>query len=525
MLVNKSWLQLKEERYQIHELLRQFLSQKLGNELLAEQSGQEEHSNYYLGYLARRMTILNGPEQQQALLDIERELDNIRVAWMVGVQQKRLDALAQSVEPLYEMYAISSRYEEANRTFQQAIAALDTKEDIANPLLQEEVLAMLLVRQADICIHLGQHEEAANYLHEAQSLPLASKDKPWSYKLLGDVALAYGDREAAEENLQAGLAMSREIGDKAVLVICLEAVSGLNTSFGEFTPGQTLALECLATARSLGRPDYIARALGNLAWATNCLGDYGQSEAYWRESLAICQAIDDKRGIARALNFLGWELWSQGGDQLAASRDYHEEAIAILRKLGSRPHLAMALADYGLVTNELGDFETTVQVCSEGIVMAEEVGMPTYVGYNQTCLGVAQAGLGQVEQGIDQMLQALKNHFETEQTPQCLLSFYCLMLLLTRYPSHHSQLKLSENQIFEMVGFVAQHPFNYHPIRDRARLLQASLAETILTETISPRAELTLDSVVSCVLSPAELRIVKPLSIDPEIGFKGELGR
>jgi hypothetical protein len=151
--------------------------------------------------------------------------------------------------------------------------------------------------------------------------------------------------------------------------------------------------------------------------------------------------------------------------------------------------------------------------------------MPTYVGYNQTCLGVAQAGLGQVEQGIDQMLQALKNHFETEQTPQCLLSLYYLMLLLTQHPSQRSPLNLSEKEIFDIVGFVAHHPFNYHPIRDRARLLQASLAETILTETISPRAELTLDSVVSCVLSPAELRIVKPLSIDPEIGFKGELGR
>jgi hypothetical protein len=88
---------------------------------------------------------------------------------------------------------------------------------------------------------------------------------------------------------------------------------------------------------------------------------------------------------------LGWELWSQGGDKLAASRNYYEEAIVILRKLGSRPHLVMALADYGLVTNELDEFELTVQVCSEGMVMADEAGMPTYVGYNQTCLGVAQA--------------------------------------------------------------------------------------------------------------------------------------
>ena len=496
MLVNKSWLQLKEERYQIHELLRQFLSRKLRSDPPAEQSAQEGHSDYYLGYLALRIRILNGPEQQQALFDIERELDNIRVAWTFGVQDKRFDTLTHSVEPLYEMYTISGRYEEARRVFQEAIAILDSIDNMTNPPL----LAVLLVRQADICIHLGQYKEAASYLRKAYSLPLVSKDNAWSYKLLGDITLAHGDRAAAEEYLQVGLAMSREIGDKAALVNCLEGLSGLITGFGGFEPGQTLALECLDTARSLGRPDYIARALGNLAWATNCLGDYEVSEAYWRESLAISQSIDDKHGIARALNFLGWETWSQAGDKLAASRGYHEEAIALLKKLGGRSHLVMALADFGLVTNELDDFETTVQCCSEGMVMAEEAGMPTYVAYNQTCLGVAQAGLGQVEQGIDQVRQALTIHFETEQTPQCLLSLYYLMLLLIHHPAQRRRLNLSEKQFYDIVNFVARHPFNYHPIRDRARLLQASLAETITPTVTAPYSELTLESVVRCVL-------------------------
>lgn len=500
MLVNKSWLQLKEERYQIHELLRQFLSQKLGRDPAAEQTAQAEHCHYYLYYLAQHTKILNGPEQQQALLDIERELDNVRVAWAVGVGQKNLDALAPAVEPLYEMYAISSRYEEASHTFRQAIVALEALTHIANLSLPEKVLATILVRQADISIHLGQNTEAASYLRQAHTLPLSSQDKAWSYKLLGDVALAQGDSTTAKEHFQSGLALSREIGDEATQTNCLDGLSVLTTSFGEFESGQRLAIACVESARRLGRPDYIARALGILAWATNGLGDYEQSEAYWHESLAICQSIDDKRGIARALNFLGWELWSQGGDGLAAAREYHEEAIIILRKLGSRSHLVMALADYGLVTNELGDFATTAQVCAEGMIMAEEAGMPHYVGYNQTCLGVAQAGLGQVEKGIDQIRGALKNHLETEQTPQCLLSLYYLLLLLTRYPDQGQRLNLSQHHVFDMVRFVAQHPLNYHPIRDRAKLLQARLAETNLTETAAPAPELTLELIVSTML-------------------------
>jgi tetratricopeptide (TPR) repeat protein len=278
-------------------------------------------------------------------------------------------------------------------------------------------------------------------------------------------------------------------------------LSVLATSFGEFEPGQELALECLKTARSLGRPDFIARSLGVLAWATNCLGDYEASEAYWRESLAICQSIDDKRGIARALNFLGWETWSQAGDRLVTSRAYHEEAIALLRKLGSKAHLVMALADFGLVTNELDDFETTAACCAEGMAMAQRADMPTYVAYNQTCLGVAEAALGQVEQGIEQVRQAIRVHFETEQTPQCLLSLYYLMLLFARYPSQLTRLNLSEKRFREIATFVAQHPFNYHPIRDRARILQEDLAASSSAKALEPDSKLSLESVVTSVLS------------------------
>ncbi len=500
MLVNKSWLQLKEERYHVHELLRQFLAQKLASRAYAAQVAQAQHSTYYLEYLAKRTIILNGPEQHRALLDIEGELDNIRAAWAYGAQNQILDSLAQAITPLHEVYALSGRYEEASHALQQAITILDRVEGIAKQPMLAEVLAMLLVRQADICIHLGQHETAANYLHRANSLPLVSSDQAWAYRLLGDVANANGDRAAAEEYLQVGLTMSRELGNKISLVHCLDLRSVLATSFGEFELGHRLALECLDIARALGRPDYIASTLGVLAWATNCLGDYKASEAYWLESLAISQSIDDKRGIARALNFLGWETWSQAGDRLPASRSYHEEAIMLLRKLNSRPHLVMALADFGLVANEIGDFATTVQCCSEGMAIAEEVGMPTYIAYNQTSLGVAQAHLGQMEQGVDQVCQAVKVHFETEQTPQCLLSLYYLIHLLIRYPAQASRLNLNEKQILDIVHFMAQHPFNYHPIRDRANLLRASLTDSISLESESSKSELTLALVVSDAL-------------------------
>ena len=131
---------------------------------------------------------------------------------------------------------------------------------------------------------------------------------------------------------------------------------------------------------------------------------------------------------------------------------------------------------------------------------AKEANMPSYIAYNQTSLGVARAALGQVEQGFEHVRQAIKIHFETEQTPQCLLSLYYLILLCTQHPSQLGRLGLSKDLFYSIVNFVAQHPFNYRPIGDRARLLQAELTASIPPDSMVPESELPLDLIVMSVL-------------------------
>ena len=92
-----------------------------------------------------------------------------------------------------------------------------------------------------------------------------------------------GKRSVAEAYLGQSLAISRETGYLNGVAEALRGLADAASNFGDFVAGRQLASECLAINRQLGRPVQMARALGLLAWPTNCLGGYRESEEYWQE--------------------------------------------------------------------------------------------------------------------------------------------------------------------------------------------------------------------------------------------------
>ena len=81
-LVEKSLLHLiSEDRYHLHELLRQFAAEKLQAVPEEEEKTQADHSRYYLAFVGGREAALKGGGQRVALAEIAQERENIRAAW------------------------------------------------------------------------------------------------------------------------------------------------------------------------------------------------------------------------------------------------------------------------------------------------------------------------------------------------------------------------------------------------------------------------------------------------------------
>jgi tetratricopeptide (TPR) repeat protein len=105
-LTHKSWIQrLSNNRYQIHELLRQFAFEKLKSEKATFALVMKQYGNYYAAYAARLWEDMKGANQQRALSGMEAEFDNIYVAWSWLVSASDIETAVQNILPILFHYA------------------------------------------------------------------------------------------------------------------------------------------------------------------------------------------------------------------------------------------------------------------------------------------------------------------------------------------------------------------------------------------------------------------------------------
>lgn len=126
-LLSKSLLQRDAaSRYSMHELLRQYAAEKLAADLGATNRLLEtyaRHSNYYLSFLKERETRLQSG-QPETVGEISDALTNIQAAWRWAVAQRYGKTLGQAGKSLFLFCQISSRFQEGEALFQEAIEGL-----------------------------------------------------------------------------------------------------------------------------------------------------------------------------------------------------------------------------------------------------------------------------------------------------------------------------------------------------------------------------------------------------------------
>lgn len=141
-LVNKSLIQPQpnQDRYEIHELLRQ-----IGAEKLAERSQEIEmgyrHATYFLEAIAQLEDELKGGNQLAALQDINRDYTNIRTAWRWASRQQDVALLKTAEMSLFIFFDIYSRYVECLDLYRTTLTQIPT-----SPFAQRLLLRVVYLR-------------------------------------------------------------------------------------------------------------------------------------------------------------------------------------------------------------------------------------------------------------------------------------------------------------------------------------------------------------------------------------------
>jgi predicted ATPase/DNA-binding SARP family transcriptional activator len=496
-LIEKSLVRWSQsDRYQLHELLRQFATEKLQAFPQEKVQSQNRHCDYYATFLNRQQARLTGKEQQAALLEIGEEIENIRAAWDWAIEQGQVENITLALSSLYDFYYTRSWFQEGKEAFGRAAQSLRSKIGAESPLWENPKSKILWGR---LIARYGAFHGALGFYDQAQELLQTSltitrdHDTPqeiaFSLNILGEVKR---DAELLEARqlFQESLAISQKIGYQTEVIASLYGLGETALQEGALSEAKRLFQQVLALAKEAERLNWIARALDKVATAAFALGEYLESEQYYQESRDIFKDIGNQFGLAMALGGIGWAAQGQGGTKLKEAKLHWWQSMTICREIGHRHETGCRLTMVARVENSLGEYQVARQHCQEALIMVKETDEPYSFANSLIGLGEAVCGLGEYQaakeylsEGVTVAMNAL--------LPSCALDALGVWAVLLAKEGNHlaeddPARQAKKAQALQLLSLVLHHPTTWQLDKDRVAPLLAELeAELPLEVTIA----------------------------------------
>src|SRR5258708_6879119 len=215
-LVNKSLLRRDADsgRYDIHELLRQYVQGHLDASAEDRAATHDLHCAYYAEYMAQRWDALTTNGQRAALDDIEQDIDNVRAAWRHMIAQRKTVEIRKTDFSLWYYLSLRSQYQEAIDLFGQGVEALKSNSDGE---ATQVALGHLLALLGRFYTAVGSPDKGKAVIDESLAILRRSpnrEDMLVALESQAQVGLYLGTLDQAQQAAQEGLQVATDDGDK-----------------------------------------------------------------------------------------------------------------------------------------------------------------------------------------------------------------------------------------------------------------------------------------------------------------------
>ena len=323
-LVHRSFLNRSGNgRFTMHELLRQYAAERLARTSPLQSQAATKHAHFYTQFVAQQTGHLQGKEQETALIQLEKDNENIRLAWQWAIQQKAAENLAQLWPGLTLFFLERHRYQEGEAWLAEALSQMQEGED--------ELVAGLTAAQAHMLARQQHHQTAQTLAQIAAKL---SPRNPFTHLQLGHTWL-----------LQGSLAESQHHFEQAQ-----QGYQAMPDSWGE------------------------GQAFAGLAETANLQGNYEAAQAQFETSLRLLQTCEDRRGQALVSERLGYVLRDQG--QLGLAEQRTMTAVTLYRSIGDQEKIASGSLALSWLLIYMGRIEEAYAAAERGAALLAQAGRP-----------------------------------------------------------------------------------------------------------------------------------------------------
>ena len=324
-LVDKSFLNVTQGgRYQRHPLVIQYAEEKAQAEPDKIIQLSEEHAWYYLRLLQAHTEDLKTLKRPETLELLEKDIQNIRLAWFRMLKTLNLEAIKTSTFALTEFF--ENRLVECAELLTNAVQSLDE----ANP----------------------DHHAALGYV-------LVS---------LVDIQLS----RAVFANLpalgQKAISLLRPLGEVEGIIKGLYTIARTEWSAGRFVSSQRYAQEGLSLAKRHNVNSDVAKLYHILTFAERELSPFPEVSRLYEEAIAHAKIQGDYTGICYLQHQYGSYLIHQ--NDLQAGEALLQEALQLAIELDYRKLLVFISDDMALAAFMAADYERTEALSHETLSLS-----------------------------------------------------------------------------------------------------------------------------------------------------------
>ena len=202
----------------------------------------------------------------------------------------------------------------------------------------------------------------------------------------GEVHGILGDFEPARADLEAALAIAREIGDAPACAALLGALGELWGGHRDYARGLALTREAVRTAEAAGDRRATAEALLRTGLMHLNLAHIALSQRELERALAIFEELSDARGSARTIDVLAMTDGITGRIGRAIARE--REALRRFQQLGDRPAMPSVITHIGFWLAFAGGRRSEAEpFVQQGLQTALELGARADEAYAHATLG------------------------------------------------------------------------------------------------------------------------------------------
>lgn len=375
LLARRALLYQHEGRYTMHELVRQFATDKLA-QLADKAATARAHAEYYLALLSALENELYGPQPLTAIRQLHPERENIHQAWRWAVENGRYEMLAAALPSLTRFYNMTGLLREGETLLRE------TRTAVTQPPFAYD----LLFAHANSHLRLGNFKAARALL---AALPLL-ENLPPKYQL--EAHLAWGKVEMIQDyipearyhNNQA-LSLARELNNRAALI---SSLTQLGMVYDDDAPYHAEVL-CLLDGLN---DRWLQRTVHTFLGAIGIRhGRYYEACTHWQLALDISLELEDWYAAATFHNNLGDARRELG--EFAAAEQAFRQSLALANSLHNRVFQMNPLEGWARLCVLRGDYDQAITLAQEALDLAEthekQVGQMVAL----SCLGHAYVGL------------------------------------------------------------------------------------------------------------------------------------